>query len=85
MQNDTGKEVVNLQIKYSPAADALIIRLKSGKIVDSEDITDCIIVHYNKNKEPVELEILDASKIVHLDDIDISWKELLSLRQQVLT
>ena len=69
-----------MQIKYSPEADVLIIRLKPGKIVDSEDISECIIVHYNNKRAPVELEILDASKIAHLDDIDISWKELLSLR-----
>lgn len=66
-----------MQIKYSPDADALIIKLKEGKLVDSQDICECIIVHYSEKKEPLEIEILDASKFVQLDDVDISWKELI--------
>lgn len=64
-------------IKYSSDADALIIRLKEGVVTDSEDISDCIIVHYSQNKEPLEIEILDASKIAQLSDIDVSLTDLL--------
>ena len=66
-----------MQIKYSPDVDALLIKLKEGKPVDSEDISNCIIVHYSRNREPLEIEILDASKLVQLNDVDISWKELI--------
>ena len=66
-----------MKIKYSPDADALIIGLKNGKIVDSEDISECIIVHYSEQKEPLEIEILDASKLVNLDAVDVSWSEML--------
>ena len=64
-------------IKYSHDADALIIRLKDGTIVDSEDIGECIIVHYSDKKEPLEIEILDASRLAQLHDIDVSLTELL--------
>lgn len=68
-----------MQIRYSPEADTLLIRLKEGKIVDSKDIAECIIVHYSSKKEPLEIEILDASKVAQLSDIDVSLKELLTL------
>lgn len=67
-----------MQIIYSPEVDVLVIKLKEGKLVDAEDISERIIVHYSVNKEPLEIEILDASKVVCLDDIDISWKEMLA-------
>lgn len=66
-----------MQIRYSPSSDALIIKLKEGKIVDSRDLAECIIVHYSADKIPLEIEILDASKVVQLSDVDISLKEML--------
>jgi uncharacterized protein YuzE len=66
-----------MQIKYSPESDILLIKLKDGKVVDSKDIAECIIVHYSSKKEPLELEILDASKVAQLSDVDVSLKELL--------
>ncbi|MBI4753547.1 DUF2283 domain-containing protein, partial [Candidatus Desantisbacteria bacterium] len=41
-----------MQIKYSPDADVLVIRLKDGKLVDSEDISDRILLHYSDKHEP---------------------------------
>ena len=67
-----------MQIKYSP--DALVIKLKEGKPVDAIDISENIILHLARGKEPLEIEILDASKFVALDDIDVSWKGLLGKR-----
>lgn len=66
-----------MQIKYSPDSDMLLIKLKDGKVSDSKDIADRIIVHYSPQNEPLEIEILDASKLASLNDVDISWKELL--------
>jgi uncharacterized protein YuzE len=68
-----------MQIKYSPESDILLIKLKDGKVVDSKDIAECIIVHYSSKKEPLELEILDASKVAQLSDVDVSLKELLPM------
>ena len=62
-----------MQIRYSPDSDILLIKLKDGKISDSKDIAEHIIVHYSLKNEPLEIEILDASKLVSLNDVDISW------------
>ena len=68
------KEVKNLQIKYSPDADALIIRLREGKPVDSVDLAEGIIAHYSKDKKILEIEILDASKTVQMNELNVSLK-----------
>lgn len=69
-----------MQIKYSPNSDALIIRLKEGELVDSQDISSNMIVHYSEQKEPLEIEILNASNLVQLDDVDVQWRDI--IRQQ---
>lgn len=66
-----------MQIRYSPDADILLIKLKDGELSDSKDIAERIIVHYSLKNEPLEIEILDASKLVSLGDVDVSWRELL--------
>ena len=67
-----------MQIRTSPESDVLLIKLKDGAVSDSKDIAERIIVHYSSKNEPLEIEILDASKLVSLADVDISWKELLA-------
>jgi uncharacterized protein YuzE len=66
--------VENLQIKYSPDADALIIRLREGEPADSIDIAEGIIVHYSEDKKILEIEILDASKVVQMSELNVSFK-----------
>ncbi len=63
-----------MQIKYSPDADALIIRLREGKPADSIDIAEGIIVHYSEDKKILEIEILDASKVVQMSELNVSLK-----------
>lgn len=65
-----------MQIKYSPDADVLIIKLKEGKVVDSIDIAEGIIAHLDENGKVIEIEILDASKIVELKDFVVSGIQL---------
>jgi uncharacterized protein YuzE len=60
-----------MRVKYSPEADVLLIELKEGKLADSQDIAEGIIVHYTEDKQPLEIEILDASKVVELSDISL--------------
>ena len=43
MQSDSIKEVGRMQIKYSPDADVLMVRLREGKLVDSVDIAEGLI------------------------------------------
>jgi len=63
-----------LQIKYSPDADALIIRLREGKPVDSVDLAEGIIAHYSEERKILEIEILDASKTVQMSELNVSLK-----------
>ncbi len=58
-----------MQIKYSPDADALIIRLREGKPVDSVDLAEGIIAHYSKDRKILELGILEASKNVQMSEV----------------
>jgi len=50
------------RIDYDSSADALHIRIREDKIVDSVEITDKIIVDLNDKNEIVGIEILDFSK-----------------------
>jgi uncharacterized protein YuzE len=61
-----------MKIKYSSDADVLIIELKKGTPVDSLDLREGIILHFNKEKEPIEIELLDASKLTDLEEIGLS-------------
>ena len=67
-----------MQIKYSPDADVLIIRLRGGKPRDANDLSEGIIIHYDETHAPLEIEILDASKVIDLDFVDVSLREFFS-------
>ena len=58
-----------MKIKYSRDADVLIIKLREGKPSDSRDIAEGIIVHLTAKGQPLEIEILDASKVVQKKDV----------------
>lgn len=68
-----------MQIKYSPDADVLIIRLRAGKPHDANDLCEGIIIHYDETNAPLEIEILDASKVIDMDAVDVSLRELLTV------
>lgn len=54
---------------YDKEVDVLLIRLNDNKPEYGEDIGDGIIVHFDKNKIPVEVEILGAKKYL------VNWLE----------
>lgn len=51
------------RIKYEPEDDVLNIWLSKKHIDDADDI-DGVIIHYTKDREPVYIEILDASRFL---------------------
>ena len=61
-----------MKIKYSPDVDIFIFELQDGIPFDSIDISEGIIVHFNEKKQPLEIEILDASKITNIEEINFS-------------
>ena len=85
-QNNAGYRIIrrqkhpkgNMKIKYSPDADVLIIQLRRGKPVDSRDIAEGVIVHLSRKGTPLELEILDASRVVERKDVEVAVEELVT-------
>jgi uncharacterized protein YuzE len=61
-----------MKIKYSADADVVIIELNNNSAVDSVDLQEGVIVHLDDNGQPVEIELLDASKITSLEDVAFS-------------
>ena len=60
-----------MKIKYSNEADILLIELRDGTPMDSIDLKEGVILHLDKEGLPLEIEILDASKIATLEDISV--------------
>lgn len=69
-----------MQIKYSPDADILIIKLRESKPTDSRNVAEGIIAHYSKDKKIIEIKILDISKVVQLKDVRLSIKGLKAVK-----
>lgn len=67
-----------MKIVYSRDADVLTIQLSEGQPCDSTDMTEGVIVHVSKNGRPLEIEILDASKITDNKRVEVSLEALFS-------
>ena len=61
--------MLNMWIRYSPDVDILVIRFREGRPVDSIDIVEGVIAHISEDNKVLEIEILDASKVVDLENI----------------
>lgn len=60
-----------MKIKYSRDADILLIELRDGTPVDSIDLKEGVILHLDSEGLPLEIEILDASKVATLKEISV--------------
>ncbi|MBI5788948.1 MAG: DUF2283 domain-containing protein [Candidatus Schekmanbacteria bacterium] len=60
-----------MKIKYSSDVDILLIELRDGTPADSIDIKEGVILHLDGEGLPLEIEILDASKLAMLKEISI--------------
>ena len=49
-----------MNAQYDPEVDIITIIIHEDKLDHGEDIGDGVIVHYNKDNRPVEIEILNA-------------------------
>jgi uncharacterized protein YuzE len=61
-----------MKIRYSTDADICIIELKSGAPADSIDLKEGVILHLDEEGNPLEIEIIDASKYVSLDEVSFT-------------
>lgn len=55
-----------MQLKYYKEDDILVIKV-SEELYDHAEMSDSLIVHFTKDKKPVRLEILNASKFFDLE------------------
>lgn len=60
-----------MRMRYSQEADAIYIRLKESKIVESDEISDGIIVDYDESGNVVGIEILWVSEKADIDQLII--------------
>jgi uncharacterized protein YuzE len=58
-----------MKIRYSWEADILMIELRDGTPVDSIDLKEGVILHLDSKGLPLEIELLDASKVATMDEI----------------
>lgn len=66
-----------MKIEYSKSIDALYIKIRKAKIVDSLDIEEGVTVDLDEKGHIVGLEILDASEKLGISDLNnISIKNL---------
>ena len=63
-EKDMNKESRKLRIRYSPDADILLISINNEKPEYGEEMLNQIIIHYNKDNKPIEIEILNATEIL---------------------
>ena len=60
-----------MRVRYSQEADAIYIRLKESKIIESNEISDGIIADYDKNGNVVGIEILWVSEKADIEQVII--------------
>lgn len=66
-----------MRIEYSKGVDALYIKLREAKIVDSMDIEEGVTIDLDEKGHIVGIEILDASEKLELSDlVNISIENL---------
>lgn len=61
-----------MKIRYSHEADALYIRFKDTEIDNTDELTEDIIIDYDKDGNIVGIEVLDASQHVDTKNISVS-------------
>lgn len=52
-----------MKVKYYKKDDIMVLKL-SDKPIDYAEESNWVIVHYDENKEPVRIEILEASRFL---------------------
>ena len=66
----TGRKA-KMRMRYSQEADAIYIRLKESKIVESDELSDGIIVDYDEGGNVVGIESLWVSEKADIDQLII--------------
>ncbi len=68
-----------MRIEYSKEADILLIVLRDGSPADSIDLQEGVILHKDGEGLPLEIEILDASKLAMLKEVEVNLPKSIPL------
>jgi uncharacterized protein YuzE len=65
-----------VKIKYEPDSDVLIVILREDPPVDAIEEPGGVIVSYGADKEPVSVELLNASltKLIQPDEVSVTFQ-----------
>ena len=58
-----------MNIKYDQSSDAVYIRLKESKYCESDEISNNIILDFDKKGNVIGIEILDASNYLDINEL----------------
>lgn len=58
-----------MNINYDPETDSLYIDFSTKPSVESEAVTDDVVVDFGENGEPVGIDIQNVGKIVDLSEL----------------
>jgi uncharacterized protein YuzE len=72
----TGKEADAMRMTWDKEADALYIRLDDAKIVESEEVSDGIVLDFDASGRAVGLEMLDVRQRFPNANADLSRVEV---------
>ena len=53
-----------MKIRYDEEADVIYLRFRDGKIAESDEIKEGVIVDYDSKGKPIAIEILNANEIL---------------------
>jgi uncharacterized protein YuzE len=74
-----------MRIHYSHQADALYIRLKEADIMNTDEITEDIIMDFDKDGNVVGIEILSASEKADMKQLIIQAFDKVMVEQSSAT
>ena len=65
-----------MRIRYDPDSDVVIVILREDPPVDAIEEPGGVIVSYGEDKEPVSVELLNASlrKLIQPDDVSVTFQ-----------
>ena len=60
-----------MRIRYDPEVDVLYLEFRNERVWDSDEVSEGIILHFDKLGGVVGLEILDAKKRGFLEAVEV--------------
>ena len=73
-----------MKYTYDPMADAINITLETGKVAETMEIAQGVLLDVDKNKKPLYLEILNVRKRFGREHVgNLSLKPFISQKRKI--